>query len=39
MHDVEREPGPLEREGARGTGTSVCFRNPDGNLIELIVYG
>jgi catechol 2,3-dioxygenase-like lactoylglutathione lyase family enzyme len=30
---------PLEREGARGTGTSVYFRDPDGNLLEFIVYG
>jgi catechol 2,3-dioxygenase-like lactoylglutathione lyase family enzyme len=28
-----------EREGARGTGTSVYFRDPDGNPLELIVYG
>ena len=35
---VEVELGPLEREGARGTGTSVYFRDPDGNLLELIVY-
>jgi catechol 2,3-dioxygenase-like lactoylglutathione lyase family enzyme len=35
---VEPELGPLEREGARGTGTSVYFRDPDGNLLELIVY-
>ena len=37
-HGVEVELGPLEREGARGTGTSVYFRDPDGNLLELIVY-
>lgn len=36
---VEVELGPLQREGARGTGTSVYFRDPDGNLLELIVYG
>lgn len=35
---VEVELGPLEREGARGTGTSIYFRDPDGNLLELIVY-
>ncbi|MGD0273791.1 MAG: VOC family protein [Gaiellaceae bacterium] len=35
---VEVELGPLEREGARGIGTSVYFRDPDGNLLELIVY-
>jgi catechol 2,3-dioxygenase-like lactoylglutathione lyase family enzyme len=37
-HGVELELGPLEREGARGIGTSVYFRDPDGNLLELIVY-
>ncbi|MGA9762849.1 MAG: VOC family protein [Gaiellaceae bacterium] len=36
---VEPELGPVERDGARGTGTSVYFRDPDGNLLELIVYG
>jgi catechol 2,3-dioxygenase-like lactoylglutathione lyase family enzyme len=35
---VEVELGPLEREGARGVGTSVYFRDPDENLLELIVY-
>ena len=35
---VEVELGPLQREGARGVGTSVYFRDPDGNLLELIVY-
>lgn len=35
---VEIERGPLAREGARGTGTSVYFRDPDGSLIELITY-
>lgn len=38
-HGIEVELGPLEREGARGTGTSVYFRDPDGNLLELIFYG
>jgi catechol 2,3-dioxygenase-like lactoylglutathione lyase family enzyme len=37
-HGVEVELGPLEREGVRGTGSSVYFRDPDGNLLELIVY-
>jgi catechol 2,3-dioxygenase-like lactoylglutathione lyase family enzyme len=35
---VEIEEGPLERFGARGPGTSVYFRDPDGSLIELISY-
>jgi catechol 2,3-dioxygenase-like lactoylglutathione lyase family enzyme len=37
-HGVEVEEGPVERPGARGTGTSVYFRDPDGSLLELIVY-
>jgi catechol 2,3-dioxygenase-like lactoylglutathione lyase family enzyme len=36
---VEVELGPVERTGARGTGTSVYFRDPDGTLLELISYG
>ena len=38
-HGVDVELGPVERRGARGTGTSVYFRDPDGSLLELIVYG
>jgi catechol 2,3-dioxygenase-like lactoylglutathione lyase family enzyme len=30
--------GPVERFGARGTGTSVYFRDPDGSLLEFISY-
>jgi catechol 2,3-dioxygenase-like lactoylglutathione lyase family enzyme len=30
--------GPVERLGARGPGTSVYFRDPDGSLLELITY-
>jgi catechol 2,3-dioxygenase-like lactoylglutathione lyase family enzyme len=36
---VEVELGPVERQGARGAGTSVYFRDPDGSLLEFIVYG
>jgi catechol 2,3-dioxygenase-like lactoylglutathione lyase family enzyme len=36
--DVPVEEGPVEREGARGGGTSVYFRDPDGSLLELISY-
>ena len=36
---VEVELGPVERTGARGTGTSVYFRDPDRSLLELISYG
>ncbi len=35
---VEVFEGPVERIGARGTGTSVYFRDPDGSLLELISY-
>jgi catechol 2,3-dioxygenase-like lactoylglutathione lyase family enzyme len=37
-HGVEVEAGPVERFGARGTGTRVYFRDPDGSLLELISY-
>ncbi len=37
-HGVEVELGPIERIGARGTGLSVYFRDPDGSLLELISY-
>ena len=32
------ELGPVERFGARGQGTSVYFRDPDGSLMEFICY-
>lgn len=35
---VEVELGPVARDGARGGGTSVYFRDPDGSLLELISY-
>ena len=35
---VEVEMGPVERSGARGSGTSVYFRDPDGSLLEFISY-
>ncbi len=38
-HGVPVETGPVTRPGARGTGTSVYFRDPDGSLLEFIVYG
>jgi ribonuclease HI/catechol 2,3-dioxygenase-like lactoylglutathione lyase family enzyme len=37
-HGVEVEQGPVERPGARGTGRSVYFRDPDGTLLELLSY-
>lgn len=35
---VPVERGPLARDGARGRGTSVYFRDPDGSLLEFISY-
>ena len=35
---VPIETGPLRRHGARGEGTSVYFRDPDGSLLEFITY-
>jgi len=37
-HGIEPEEGPVARFGARGIGTSVYFRDPDGSLLELISY-
>jgi catechol 2,3-dioxygenase-like lactoylglutathione lyase family enzyme len=36
---VAIEEGPVPRTGARGPGTSVYFRDPDGSLLEFISYG
>ena len=35
---VTIEIGPVARRGARGSGVSVYFRDPDGSLLELISY-
>ena len=37
-HGIEPETGPVARLGARGAGTSVYFRDPDGTLLEFISY-
>jgi catechol 2,3-dioxygenase-like lactoylglutathione lyase family enzyme len=37
-HGIVVELGPVERSAARGTGTSLYFRDPDGALLELISY-
>ena len=35
---VPVELGPVTRHGAKGEGTSVYFRDPDGSLLEFISY-
>ncbi len=35
---VAIELGPVTRAGAKGEGTSVYFRDPDGSLLEFISY-
>ena len=37
-HGVTVEEGPVDRDGAKGDGRSVYFRDPDGSLLELICY-
>jgi len=37
-HGVDIELGPVERTGGRGKMTSIYFRDPDGNLIEVSKY-
>jgi len=38
-YGIAVELGPVGRTGARGAGTSVYFRDPDGSLLEFISYG
>jgi len=38
VFDVPIEEGPVPRWGARGNGTSIYFRDPEGNLIEARHY-
>ncbi len=35
---VAVEAGPMQRFGAKGAGTSVYFRDPDGSLMEFMSY-
>jgi catechol 2,3-dioxygenase-like lactoylglutathione lyase family enzyme len=37
--EFEVMEGPVPRWGARGEGTSVYVRDPDGNVVELRHYG
>lgn len=37
-HQVALEDGPVERWGAHGTGISIYFRDPEGNLVEARHY-
>jgi catechol 2,3-dioxygenase-like lactoylglutathione lyase family enzyme len=36
--DIDIEKGPMQRLGAKGHGTSIYFRDPDGSLMEFISY-
>jgi catechol 2,3-dioxygenase-like lactoylglutathione lyase family enzyme len=37
-HKIEIERGPVSRNGAKGRGMSVYFRDPDRSLLEFISY-
>ena len=37
-HNIAVEAGPMQRFGAKGAGTSIYFRDPDGSLMEFMSY-
>ena len=38
QHGVQIDDGPAKRWGARGSGVSIYFRDPEDNVIELRYY-
>lgn len=38
-HRIAISEGPVQRWGARGSGTSIYFTDPEGNVIEARYYG
>ena len=37
-HKLPIERGPMQRFGAKGSGMSIYFRDPDGSLMEFMSY-
>jgi catechol 2,3-dioxygenase-like lactoylglutathione lyase family enzyme len=38
VRGVDVEEGSVVRHGGAGRGSSIYFRDPDGSLLEIIVY-